>query len=230
LTSDAQLDLGRAICRGGLFGIKDNPNDFIKLKSGRKSPHYFDIRPGISDIDLREDISYAMADLSIAKAITRGANEVNKIYDHYVGTPEAMTSYTALIADIYEMSLLQPRVDQDKKLGNKTPILGKYAKGDRVAAFDDVVTDGQSKIDMIGSLTASGLVVVDYFVTVDREEGGALQVYAETGIEVTPALAVSSLVTILRTENEITQTQYDNVAEYMSEYGDPEAQYLMNVA
>ena len=231
LDEGTQLELGMSLYKAGLFGIKENPNDYITLKSGRKSPHYFDIRPGISNIDLREDISYAMSDLAKAKADERGFKQgVTKAYDHFVGTPEAMTSYAMLIAYIGNMSLLQPRVDQNKATGNKTPVLGNYSQGDLIAAFDDVVTDGQSKIDMIGSLTASGLVVVDYFVAVDREEGGALQVFAETGVEVTPALAVSSLVTMLHSQGEITQTQHDNVAEYIGQYGDPHAQVLMNVA
>lgn len=229
-----QLKLGVTLYEAGLFGIAERPEDYITLKSGRMSPHYFDIRPGVSDVELREDISTSMADLADAKAERRASKPVQDVYDFYVGTPEAMTSYAAWIAFLAEMRLLQPRVDQNKVSGNKTPLLGvgksENIEGSLIGAFDDVVTDGQSKIDMIGSLTAQGLVVVDYFVAVDREEGGAPQVLEATGVEITPALAISSLVAMLHAEDEISQTQYDNVVEYIGQYGDPHAQALLNVA
>ncbi len=227
-----QLKLGVSLYEAGLFGIAEQPEDYITLKSGRRSPHYFDIRPGVSDVELRDDISCTMANLADAKATQRASRPVEDVYGYYVGTPEAMTSYTAWIAYLAEMPLLQPRVDQNKVSGNKTPLLGvrksENIEGTRIAAFDDVVTDGQSKIDMIGSLTTQGLIVVDYFVAVDREEGGAPQVLEATGVEITPALAVSSLVAMLHAEDEISQTQYENVVEYIGQYGDPHAQALLN--
>lgn len=222
LADDQQYELAHRLFGGGLFGIKEEPADFIELKSKRMSPHYLDIRPGISNPFVYDQIVASMAHLTRIAAIkNQNCDFPNEAYTHVVGTPEAMTSYAALIASELRLPILQPRVNMEKTSGNKTPILGRFAIGDRIAAYDDVITDGQSKIDTISTLRAAGLDVADYFVVVDREEGGAAQVFEETGLAVTPALAVSGITTMLRSDNKITVTQFDNVKEYLGQYGAP---------
>ncbi len=224
-----QLDLTVDLYKKNMFGIKENPDDYITLKSGRKSPHYLDMRKGISSSHTRFAVASVLLDLAKSGAIKRGCDHPHEAYAHFAGAPEAMTSYMPKLAEIAGVSLLQPRVDITKATGNKTPVLGLYNQGDIIAAFDDVVTDGQTKIDTIQGLGRAGLDVVDYFVVVDREEGGAPQVLAETGIEITPALGVASMALMLRDEDLITTTQFDNVREYMSQYGDPHAQQALGM-
>ena len=224
-----QADLAIGLHRNNLFGIKEKPQEYITLKSERRLPHYLNIRPALSNLGGREVIVDSMAKLMrVTAREVRGGHPI-EVYGHVAGTPEAMTSYAAMVAMKSGMSLLQPRVDTRKATGNKTPILGDYTEGDTVAEFDDVVTDGASKITTIEQLREAGLKVADYFVVVDREEGGAPQVEAETGISITPAIGVSSLISILHAESLITQTQYDNVAEYIGQYGDPEARASLGV-
>jgi orotate phosphoribosyltransferase len=225
LPEEDQLAFARTLVQRNLFGVKESRSDYITLKSGRLSPHYLDIRPGIADYGIRKKVADTMANLGVAKT-----QLPNLGADFIVGSPEAMTSYAASIADKLEMGLLQPRVALNKASGNKTPILGWHYPEDKVAAFDDVVTDGDTKIDTITTLRKAGLDVLDYYVVLDREEGGAPQVAEATGIEITPALGVSSMVRMLYAEKVFNQTQYDNVARYLSEYGDPHAQELMNTA
>lgn len=225
LSERDQEVLAVGLYRTSLFGIKENPEDFITLKSGRRSPYYLNIRPGISRLDTRDLIVDSMIKLAEKAAVTnRNCNNMREAYTHIAGTPEAMTSYAAIIADRTKMSVLQPRVDTQKISGNKTPILGDYIPADFVAEFDDVVTDGESKITTVRSLGNVGLNVVDYFVVLDREEGGAPQVFAETGLQITPALGVSALINILNAESLLTQPQSDNVLEYITKYGEPHAQ------
>lgn len=206
----------------GYFGIKEDPNDFMTLKSGRRSPHYFDIRQGLSSPRTRQGIAQGMVDLTVLKTGSMSAR-LREHYNHIVGSPEAMTSYAAIIADLMGMSLLQPRVNRAKVTGNKSPILGRYNEGDTIGAYDDVVTDGATKIETIEELAQHGLVVKDYYVVLDREEGGSLEVEAATGLAITPALGLANSVRILRVNNAITETQFDNVVAYMSEYGDSHA-------
>jgi orotate phosphoribosyltransferase len=227
LPEDDQLKLALELHGNLLFGIHEDPAKTMKLKSERLSPHYLDIRPGISSFHTRQTIAGAMVMLARLRALSKGSEGINRTYDHLAGTPEAMTSYAATIADMVPGSLLQPRVATAKTTGNKTPILGRYQDGETVAAFDDVVTEGQSKIDTIESFKAAGLEVADYFVLLDRQEGGAPHVTEVTGIEVTPALAVSSMVKMLRAENQISAGQFDNVARYLDQYGEPGAKEAM---
>lgn len=223
LADNIREELAVHMYNEGHFGIAEHPEDYITLKSGRQSPHYFDIRQGLSSPHTRELIGEAMVGLAIVRTDSLCDSELPSRYKHFVGSPEAMTSYAATAADLARMPLLQPRVDRNKKTGNKAPVLGRFEHGDRVAAFDDVVTDGATKVDMINDLSSFGLVVADYFVVLDREEGGAADVEEATGIGIIPALGLATTVSMLRANGLVSQTQFDNVREYMEQYGDAHA-------
>ncbi len=229
LREEAQVFLSERLYDHGLFGIAENPKDYKDLKSGRRSPHYLDIRPGMSSVPARENIVDILVELlgeAASRKLNKGFSKVNisQVYDHIAGVPEAMTSYATLIGDDLYMSLLQPRVFTDKVSGNKTPIMGQYKPGDRVTLFDDAITDGESILNANKVFYQEALVVEDNFVILDREEGGAPKIAEKAGICVKPALALSGLVKVLYCEGKINQIQYDNVAEYMQQYGEPQAQ------
>ncbi len=90
----------------GLFGIAEAPEDYITLKSKRESPHYFDVRPGLSNPETRALIGNSMARLMLWKNDVNSYGELDEFYEHVVGSPEAMTSYAERIADEANMSLL----------------------------------------------------------------------------------------------------------------------------
>jgi orotate phosphoribosyltransferase len=230
LPEEDQLRLAVELHSRGLFGIFEDPSEAIKLKSERLSPHYLDIRKGISSFSMRQIVGQSMLMLTTLRNESGPNLYLGNVYDHLAGTPEAMTSYAATIADLAKMSLLQPRVATNKAVGNKTPILGQYEDGDEVAAYDDVVTEGQSKIDTVEAFKEAGLLVTDYYVVLDREEGGAPHVELATGIKVTPALGVSSMTRLLKAERRISVQQYDNVARYLDQYGEPHAQETISRA
>lgn len=227
LGEEQQRQLAVELFNQGLFGVAKYPEEYVKLKSNRMSPHYLDIRPGISSYGTRQLVAGTMVALADRRLVARGFDYFHDLYHHFAGTPEVMTSYAASLADVAKMSLLQPRVDTRKVTGNKTPILGRFKQGDQVAEFDDVVTDGDSKVMTIKTLGAAGLTVADYFVVVDREEGGVPQVLDATGVEITPALGVSSMVIMLCAEGLLKNRQFDNVRRYFEQYGEPHAQELL---
>lgn len=224
-----QLELTTLLHERGYFGIAEDPKDYITLKSGRKSPHYLNMRKGVSSSAFRHRIAESMAALAYQRVPAHNFDHPHETYAVVAGTPEAMTSYAVNIADEIGAPLVQPRVAMDKASGNKVPILGDFNDGDNAAAFDDVVTDGQSKIDTIRGLRGAGLNVLDYFVVVDREEGGSPQVLETTGVEITPALSLSNMAIMLYAESEISLTQFDNVRSYMDEYGDPVARAALGL-
>lgn len=228
LSEEAQSDFAVSLYRQGMFGIEEDPDNFRTLKSGRVSPHYLDMRPGISTYETRQEVAGYMVQLANLRAQEQGFENMQEAYDYLAGTPEAFTSYAASMADLAQMGVLQPRVDVLKASGNKTPILGAYQEGARVAEFDDVVTDGDSKVSTVKGFTTGRLVVADYFVVVDREEGGTPLVRDKVGIDMTAALTVSNMVTMLLAESEINQTRFDNVGEYIERYGEAEARKFLN--
>ena len=222
LPGKTQHELGTTLFRRGLFGIHEDPDQYITLKSGRKSPHYLNARIGLSNVHVRDLIVSSLIKLTGITAVdNRACDYVHEAYAHVVGTPEAMTTYAGIIGHQLRLSILQPRVDMTKASGNKDPILGVFDPGDAVVAYDDVVTDGGSKITTIEALRAQGLDVADYLVLLDRQEGGVAQVEEATGLSVTPAIGVSGLVAALRSEDLITDRQFTNVREYLGQYGDP---------
>lgn len=233
LPTETRLHLAVKLYNEGLFGIMENPNDYIKLKSQRRSPHYLDIRPGISDDKVRMLIARNMLNLALKRVRQQNekATKLNHLYRHIAGNPEAMTSYMPKIAELGHISLLQPRAAK-KETGNKIPVLGTYRHGDRVAMFNDVVTEGESVIEAVDRLVdTAALFVIDYFVVLDREEGGSSVVKEKCrDLEITPALAMSGMVHMLHAESLINNTQYDNVREYVTEYGEPQAKEILGIA
>lgn len=216
-----------AFFRRGLFGIEEDPAQFRELSSERRSPHYFDIRKGVSSFRMRKMVANLAGNL--VKYQQSADEKPYKYYSHFVGVPEAMTVFTTTLADRERTSQLQIRANKQKNRGNRSPILGEYTPGDRVALFEDAVTSGQSTIDEIDTVHAAGLVVEDVFVIVDRQEGGVDAIREHTGVDVIAGLAVANMVQFLRAEGEITQTQYDNVAEYLTQYGDDNARRTLGI-
>lgn len=63
LSEQRRLELGRALFARGLFGVREHEAELIRLKSGRLSPHYLDIRRGLSDVIARDVIADGLAAL-----------------------------------------------------------------------------------------------------------------------------------------------------------------------
>lgn len=230
LSEEQQFTLAMHLHNEGMFGVHEDPAKFIILKNQRISPHYLNMREAISSKASRRIVADSL--LSLANIQDSGEEEADPAgfpYDHIAGTPEAFTSFIPTMADLSEISLLQPRVGE-KKVGNKAPILGRYKQGDSVALFDDVVTDGQTKVDAIDMIRSAGLEVGGYFVVLDRQEGGAQQVLTERGIAIQSALRVADTVRLMRAEGVYSVTQFDNVKEYLQQYATPEVVASMGSA
>gem|GEM_PF-4299744 len=215
----SQEYLATHLYKEGLFAIKENPDDYTTMRSGRRSPHYFDLGPGLSNPKTRKLVGGALLSLAVVK----DHRSLDERYDHFVNVTEGMSAYATTTADEASMSLLQPNANFYRAWGSEARIFGRYTHGDRVAALGDVITDGVTNTAKIAALESRGLRVADYYVVLDREEGGATEVETTTGISITPALGLSTAVSILRANSLIGETQYDNVAEYIAEYGDPHA-------
>lgn len=228
ILSDYEIESATVrLYKSGIFGIEEDPKNFRNLKHERKSPHYFDIRKGVSSFETRQLIGGM-----VNKLVQRRATSVSgqgKHYDHFVGVPEAMTTYVVTAADNERKSQLQIRANKQKTSGNKTPIMGEYKTGDRIALFEDAITSGKSTIDEIDNVQAEGLIVEDVFVMVDRQEGGSETIRQQTGVNVIAGLAVAQMVDLLRAEELISETQRDNVAEYLGQYGEPRAKAVFGV-
>jgi orotate phosphoribosyltransferase len=90
----------------------------------------------------------------------------------------------------------------------------EVAKGDRVLFFDDVVSEGLSKVEGIKPLEELGAVVKHLMVVVDREQGGRENL-EKLGYRVHALARVSELVKALLQSGHISKEQADAVLDYI---------------
>jgi uridine monophosphate synthetase len=207
--------------RGAIrFATSDKPEDigkpggFIKLKSGRLSPTYFNIR-GIPSFSKNSSMSYHDQEMlrelvisSYGEVIDAGDHD----YDHLLGIPHAMTALGAMIGLSRRESVLSMRTES-KAHGISKMIEGDYQPDESVLALDDAVTDGAAKFETVEKIIDAGLDISRFVVMVDREEGGA-QRMVQSGLEIYSAMGMGAITAILAEQRLINGRQINWTAEY----------------
>jgi orotate phosphoribosyltransferase len=104
---------------------------------------------------------------------------------------------------------------EDKTYGVTGRIAGAdVIRGESLLFFDDVVTEGLSKLEGIKALEIHGAHVKNVMVVVDREEGGKENL-EKLGYKVHALVKVSELVEILFKSEHIPKEQRDAVLNYI---------------
>jgi orotate phosphoribosyltransferase len=157
-------------------------------------------------------------DLMIA-GYAHALDSVPHTYDHIAGIPQAVTHVSGAVAQYRGDSDLNIRVKQDDKgYGKHKPVEGDIEQGEVVVALDDVVTDGKSKEEVVEPLDLTGLVLKDYVVMVDRQEGGRANVEA-SGRTLTAVMGMVAVTNILEANGLITPQQVEWADAYHEQYG-----------
>ena len=137
----------------------------FKIKSGAISPYY---------IDLARLLSAPEQFCVIAEAAAKHAKRI--MASDRIDKLASIELKGALIAPSIACRLALPCVivrKEDKAYGVTGRIAGAdVAKGDRILFFDDVISEGLSKIEGIKPLQELGAVVKHFLVVVNREQGG----------------------------------------------------------
>jgi orotate phosphoribosyltransferase len=189
----------------------DYPEEaFKKLKSGRMSPHYVNGRNVTSfskNSPLSLEQQLRVRNL-VVSAFCHQVFEHDGEYEHLLGIPEAMTCLTGLVAQHMFDSVLWMRAfgSENKKYGIHELIQGRYDKGDKVFALDNVITDSASKLQVAAPLEANGLQVARFGVLVDREEGGREALEA-AGYSLSAVVGMQAITRILAENGRITSEQ-----------------------
>jgi uridine monophosphate synthetase len=104
---------------------------------------------------------------------------------------------------------------EEKTYGATGRVTGAQVnKGDSILFFDDVVSEGLSKLEGMKPLEELGAHVKNIMVVVDREQGGKdnLQKF---GYKIHALTQISELVKCLRMSKKISENQANTVLEYI---------------
>jgi orotate phosphoribosyltransferase len=178
----------------------------FKIKSGAISPYYIDLARLLAAPKQLCTIADAAAEQ--AKKIV-SVNDINKL--------ASIELKGALIVPSIACKLDLPCIivrKEEKAYGVTGRIAGAdVEKGDRILFFDDVISEGLSKIEGIKPLQELGGVVNDFLVVVNREQGGKENL-EKRGFRVHALAKVSDLVKSLCGKY-ISKKQADEVLDYV---------------
>jgi uridine monophosphate synthetase len=134
-------------------------------------------------------------------------------YDLLADIPTAATPFTAILSHELKIGMISPRKD-GKEHGIITNIDGVFQKGNVVLLVDDLVTQADSKLEVIRSLESQGLVIRDVVVLIDREQGGPQQLQ-NTGYRCHSGFLLSELMELYSKEKRISTDQYERTMTYL---------------
>jgi len=104
---------------------------------------------------------------------------------------------------------------ENKAYGVTGRIAGaEIGKGEKVLFFDDVVSEGLSKIEGIKPLEQLGALVEHVMVVVDRKQGGR-ETLEKLGYKVHSLAKISDLVPRLLESSKISKDQVEAVLEHI---------------
>jgi orotate phosphoribosyltransferase len=200
--SDATSRVAAALYRSGClkFGT-------FRIKSGAMSPYYIDLACLISSPrDLCTITEIAACEIKNIMAVDR----IDKL--------ASIELKGALILPSIGCQVNLPCIvvrKEEKAYGVTGRIAGsEVAKGDHILFFDDVLSEGLSKIEGIKPLEGLGAKVKHLMVVIDREQGGREKL-EKLGYDIHALVKISELVRCLLEQGQVSKTQAEAVIEYV---------------
>ena len=182
----------------------------FKIKSGAISPYYIDLARVLSAPQQLCTIAEVAA-----QKITQimATDKINKL--------ASIELKGALIAPSISCKLNLPCVivrKEEKAYGVTGRIAGAdVAKGDNILFFDDVLSEGLSKVEGIKPLQELGANIKHMLVVVNREHGGKEKL-EKLGYQVHALAKISEIVDSLYREKHISEAQAEKVLDYVKHF------------
>lgn len=178
------------------FFLKEDVLKFgeFTLKSGRKSPYFFNTGSLCSATQLAKMGELYAKKLSAEPAF---ADATVVFGSAYKGIPIAVATAVALAnSDRSTIRAVSDRKEA-KTHGDASAFLGVIKAGDKVVIVDDVMTTGGTKFEAIEKLQAAGAIPVGLIIAFDRAEpAGDSSLTATQAFEQQTGLPVFALANI----------------------------------
>lgn len=141
-------------------------NKKIKLKSGKYSDYYCNFRNLLVCPQLMDDT---------ANLIIKTIESYNIEFDALCGVLTGAVPVTSIVANKLGAKQILVR-DKVKDYGMKNEIDGNLPKGSRVLVIEDVITTGNSVLEVIEKLRANDYIVEDTIVLMERTNEARLNI------------------------------------------------------
>jgi uridine monophosphate synthetase len=182
----------------------------FKIKSGATSPYY---------IDMARVLAAPEQLCVLAEVAAKKIKEISAV-DH-IDKLASIELKGALIVPSIACKLNLPCVivrKEEKAYGVTGRIAGADVnKDDSILFFDDVISEGLSKVEGIKPLVELGANVKHMLVVVNREHGGKEKL-ENLGYKIHALAKISDIVASLTKEKHITKEQADKVLEYVKQF------------
>jgi orotate phosphoribosyltransferase len=179
----------------------------FRIKSGAPSPYYI-------------DLAHLLASpKDFCSLVDVAATEIEKLTSKQkIAKLASIELKGALILPSIACRLKMPCTivrKEEKTYGATGRIAGAdVVKGENVLFFDDVVSEGLSKLEGIKPLQYLGAHVETIVVVVDREQGGK-QELKKQGYKVKPVTTISEIVKNLVSAKTLSIDQADKILKYL---------------
>jgi len=182
----------------------------FKIKSGATSPYY---------IDLARVLSVPQHLCTLAEASSEKIRQI--MVTDKIDKLASIELKGALIVPSIACNLNLPCVivrKEEKAYGVTGRIAGSDVnKGDNILFFDDVISEGISKVEGIKPLLELGATVKHLLVVVNREHGGKEKL-EKLGYHIHALAKISDIVDSLFIGNHISKAQKDKVLDYVKQF------------
>ena len=187
-------------------------DDTFKLKSGKLSPYYINLRELVNYPEILEQIAELLyKKISLSKD------------DNYLlcGLPYAGIPYANFISNKHKIPQIILR-KESKKHGLNNLIDGKkstVANKNKLVLVDDILSSGKSVKESVDILKEYNYEIAEVLVIVDREEGGYDELVRQ-GLKVRCLFKITDILNILLSKNLLGENQMNKCLNYIKKEKD----------